>query len=124
MKSTSQQCGEIENRLDALYCRIGREYGTFIGYPCSREMDYGALFRFLEFPINNVGDPFVSSSYRVNTKELECEVLAWFADLLHAPSDAYWGYVTNGGSEGNLYGLYLARELLPDGMVYYSEDTH
>jgi len=26
--------------------------------------------------------------------------------------------------EGNLYGLYLARELLADGMVYYSEQTH
>src|SRR5690606_26244966 len=25
---------------------------------------------------------------------------------------------------GNLYGLYLARELLPQGIVYYSEDTH
>ena len=32
--------------------------------------------------------------------------------------------MTNGGTEGNLYGLYLARECFPDGMVYYSQDTH
>jgi histidine decarboxylase len=38
--------------------------------------------------------------------------------------DNYWGYVTNGGTEGNLYGLYLARELYPKGVVYYSQDTH
>ncbi len=113
-----------EKRLDDLYSRIEREYETVIGYPCSGEMDYQALFRFLRFPINNVGDPFDPGSYRVSTKDIECEVLAWFAELLHAPQDDYWGYVTNGGSEGNLYGLYLARELHPDGMVYYSEQTH
>ncbi|MAF25936.1 histidine decarboxylase, partial [bacterium] len=28
------------------------------------------------------------------------------------------------GTEGNLYGLYLARELYPKGVVYYSQDTH
>lgn len=113
-----------DNRLDELYRHIESEYETFIGYPCSGDMDYQSLFRFLHFPINNVGDPFVPSSYRVNTKELECEVIAWFADLLHAPLCDHWGYVTNGGSEGNLYGLYLARELLADGIVYYSEQTH
>ena len=35
-----------------------------------------------------------------------------------------WGYITNGSTEGNTYGLYLAQELLPHGVVYYSEDTH
>lgn len=51
-------------------------------------------------------------------------MLAFFADLLRAPTDDWWGYVTNGGTEGNLYGLYLARELHPRGIVYYSEHTH
>ncbi|MEK7082759.1 MAG: histidine decarboxylase, partial [Patescibacteria group bacterium] len=36
----------------------------------------------------------------------------------------YWGYVTNGGTEGNMYGLYLARESLPQGRVFFSQDTH
>ncbi|HLZ89291.1 MAG TPA: histidine decarboxylase [Puia sp.] len=52
------------------------------------------------------------------------EVLTFFADLFKAPAGNWWGYVTNGGSEGNLYGLYLARELYPDGLVFYSEATH
>ncbi len=51
-------------------------------------------------------------------------MLAFFAELLRAPADDWWGYVTNGGTEGNLYGLYLARELFPSGIVYYSEHTH
>ena len=51
-------------------------------------------------------------------------MLASFAELLRAEPDDWWGYVTNGGTEGNLYGLYLARELHPSGIVYYSEHTH
>jgi histidine decarboxylase len=51
-------------------------------------------------------------------------VVGFFAKLFRADPNDYWGYVTNGGSESNLYGLYLARELYPKGMVYYSESTH
>jgi len=111
-------------RLDELYRAVEREAQTFVGYPCTCSFDYSELYRFFKFPINNVGDPYAPSTYRVNTKDLEREVLAWFAELTHADPDSFWGYITNGGSEGNLYGLYLARELMPEGLVYYSEDTH
>ncbi|MBN1854636.1 MAG: histidine decarboxylase [Pirellulales bacterium] len=113
-----------QRRLDELYEYIDTQSKTFIGYPCSQQFDYTPLFRFLNYPINNVGDPYAPSSYRVNTKEIEREVIQWFAELTHADEKGYWGYVTNGGTEGNLYGLYLARELLASGMVYYSEHTH
>jgi histidine decarboxylase len=103
---------------------VQSESKTFVGYPCTCIFDYSELFRFMQFPINNVGDPYAPSTYRVNTKDIEQEVLAWFAELTHADPGSFWGYITNGGSEGNLYGLYLARELMPEGMVYYSEDTH
>jgi len=111
-------------RLDELYRKIEEQYHYFVGYPCTGGFDYSELYRFLKFPLNNVGDPFMPGSYRVSTRNIECEVLDWFAALHHTPHDEYWGYVTNGGSEGNMYGLYLARELLPDGVVYYSQDTH
>jgi histidine decarboxylase len=82
------------------------------------------LERFLRFPLNNLGDPFVDSTFAVSTREFEREVVEFVANLLRAPASEIWGYVTNGGTEGNLYGLYLARELLPRGIVYCSEDTH
>ncbi len=113
-----------QGRLDALYERLTAEREGFIGYPCTANFDYSPLYRFLEFSTNNVGDPFVESNYHLNTHDFEREVLAQFMDLTAAPPHASWGYVTNGGTEGNLYGLFLARETLPDGMVYYSEDTH
>lgn len=111
-------------QIDELFQKLELAYETFIGYPCSGNIDYSPLYRFLRLPINNVGDPFDDSTYRVNTKQIECEVIRWFARITHAADDSYWGYVTNGGSEGNLFGLYLARELYPDGIVYYSEQTH
>ena len=64
------------------------------------------------------------SNYRVNTHEAERQVIKRIAEIFNAPKDNYWGYVTNGGTEGNLYGLYLARELYPEGLVYYSDQAH
>lgn len=110
-------------RVDKLYKKIQEQSRTFIGYPCNLDFEYSELYRFLKYPVNNIGDPFVSSNYHVNTHEIEREVLQFFAELTNAGKD-YWGYVTNGGTEGNMYGLYLARELFPEGIVYYSQDTH
>jgi len=111
-------------RLDELYERCRAETARFVGYPCSAAFDYSPLFRFLALPLNNVGDPYLPSNYHVNTHDLEREVVATFAGLTRAPADSYWGYVTSGGTEGNMYGIFLARELYPEGIVYYSEDTH
>lgn len=111
-------------RLDALYARLTDLRPRNVGYPCNQNFDYSELYRFLEFASNNLGDPFVGSNYRLNTLEFEREALAEFARLARAPEDDWWGYVTNGGTEGNMYGLYVARELFPDGICYFSEDTH
>ncbi|XOF34970.1 MAG: histidine decarboxylase [Candidatus Electrothrix sp. YB6] len=110
-------------RIDRLYEKIQEKSGTFMGYPCNLDFDYSELYRFLNYAVNNVGDPFISSNYQVNTHEIEREVLNFFAELTKTREE-FWGYVTNGGTEGNMYGLYLARELYPKGIVYYSQDTH
>ncbi len=112
----------LQRRLDVEYERLKRLRKTFLGYPIDAAFDYSAIYRFLDFPINNVGDPFEASTYRLQTKDFEREVLAFFARLLHL--DDYWGYVTNGGTEGNLYGLYAAREHLPKAPVLFSEHAH
>lgn len=113
-----------QEKLDDLFTSMNELHIRLLGYPCARNFDYEALYRFLKFPLNNIGDPFQPSTYRVGTRPFECEVVDFFADLFNAPKNGYWGYVTNGGTEGNLYGLYIARELYPKGIVYFSEDTH
>jgi histidine decarboxylase len=113
-----------QRRLDQFYEFLANERSQFVGYPCAADFDYSPLYRFLAFPVNNVGDPFLDSNYHINTHPYEREVLDFFGESFHAPSGETWGYVTNGGTEGNMYGLYLARDLYPEGMVYFSEDTH
>lgn len=111
-------------RLTRLHAQVKDHTANFLGYPVSKDFDYTELLPFLQFPLNNLGDPFADSTWKVATREFEQEVVAFFAEVLRAPQDNWWGYVTNGGTEGNLYGLYLAREMMPKGIVYYSQDTH
>ena len=114
----------ISTKLEELYIKVRETTENFIGYPVSKDFDYSELMPFLQFPLNNLGDPFVKSTYKVDTRIMEREVVHFFADLFRAKEEDIWGYVTNGGSEGNLYGLYVARELYPNAMVYFSESTH
>jgi histidine decarboxylase len=115
---------EDRHRLDLLDKDLQAEARRFIGYPCNGAFDYSPLFRFLQYPLNNIGDPYLPSNYHLHTHAFECEVLEIFQKLTEALPGSTWGYVTNGGTEGNHYGLFLARELLPGGMVYYSQDAH
>ena len=111
-------------RLAALGLSMEELTNTFIGYPCAQDFNYPEIMPFLGYAINNVGDPFGESIYRENTFALEREVVGFFQKHLRASANDTWGYMTSGGTEGNLYGLYLARETLPTGIIYYSEHTH
>lgn len=124
LASTALSQSEIQKRLDGLLGDIHAATRQQIGYPVNQDFDYSALLPFLDYSINNVGDPFYPSNFWGNTHEIEREVIATFAGLMRIPSEEAWGYVTSGGTEGNMYGLYLARELFPNAMFYFSEETH
>lgn len=113
-----------QKRLDDLFRQYQTGSNHLLGFPCCSAFDYSPLYRFFAFHLNNIGDPHLPSNHQMHTYDLEREVLAIFAELTHAPADSHWGYVTNGGTEGNMYGVFLARELYPGGIVYHSEDTH
>lgn len=113
------------DRLNALHNTFTSGVERHLGYPANVLYDYTDLHRFFAFTINNVGDPFAEEGiYEINTHAFEREVVAFFASLYHAPEGQYWGHVTNGGTEGNMYALYLAREAYPDGIMYFSHDAH
>ena len=113
------------HQLHALRQELAVIKRTALGYPTNNHILHKDLFsQFLDIHANNIGDPFIDSSFLMNTHEFEREALVFFADLYKIPRNTFWGYVTSGGTEGNLYGLFLARELYPNGMLYFSEDTH
>jgi len=106
---------------------IEQQADSFLGYPASEHAEYShRLSWMLDHHVNNLGDPFPprdprqAGNFTVNSKAFECDVLNHFAKLWHAktphdPSDpdSYWGYVlTMGSTEGNMYGLWNARDYL------------
>ncbi|GHE15591.1 pyridoxal-dependent decarboxylase [Streptomyces alanosinicus] len=107
---------------EALFRRhIDTQTRDFAGYQVTSDLNYRErLGHYLDRHLNNVGDPYQSSSYTLNSKVLERAVLDYFASLWNAkwPHDendpeSYWGYLlTMGSSEGNLYGLWNARDYL------------
>ncbi|PON81983.1 Pyridoxal phosphate-dependent decarboxylase [Trema orientale] len=95
-----------------------------LGYPYNLDFDYGALGQLQHFSINNLGDPFIESNYCVYSRQFEVGVLDWFARLWEIEKDDYWGYITNCGTEGNLHGILVGREVFPDGILYASKESH
>ena len=115
---------EARARLEAIIEGFEAAAQTQIGYPVNQDYDYSDLLPILQYSANNIGDPFQGSNYRTNTHDIEREVIAYFADLMRLEQEQAWGYVTSGGTEGNMYGLYMGRETFPGGTVYFSQDTH
>lgn len=110
-----------EKCFQALTAYILTQKSHFLGYQANQALDYGQdTKQFLDCHVNNIGDPFKSGNFTVNSKVMETAVLdyyarLWRAQLPHDPAkpESYWGYVlTMGSTEGNLYGLWNARDYL------------
>jgi histidine decarboxylase len=102
----------------------------FLGYQVNNELDYeDELKQYLNFHINNIGDPFQQGNLTTNSKWMETAVLDYYASLWEArwphdpqDGDSYWGYIlTMGSSEGNLYGLWNARDYLAGKILLIDE---
>ncbi len=114
----------VFDRLESFYNHLENYSKNMIGYPANLNYDYSPLYDFFKLSINNVGDPLSDGPYKVKAHNFEKEVVEFIADITGIADKNFWGYVTNGGTEGNMYGLYIARELHPESIVYYSKDAH
>ncbi|MEP2057860.1 MAG: histidine decarboxylase, partial [Maribacter litoralis] len=70
-----------EQKIDELLTKLIQEKDRVIGYPVAKDFDYSRLYEFLKHPINNVGDPYEDNTYKVQTHEMEREVVDFFAKL-------------------------------------------
>lgn len=95
-----------------------------IGFPKATDIDFTWLAPLAAGTLNNIGDPTVPGLEHRNVKDLERQVVRILADLFRAPPQDQWGCVTTGGTEGNLYGLLVARTRFPDGIVYHAASAH
>ncbi|MBT4790675.1 MAG: histidine decarboxylase [Halobacteriovoraceae bacterium] len=113
-----------QRRLKEFYTYLQAKTERMIGYPSNQVYDYSELYDFFKLSINNLGDPLSNGPFKVKAHEFEKEVIEFVAEITGVADNNFWGYVTNGGTEGNMYGLYVAREMYPDSIVYYSEEAH
>jgi len=115
---------KIDTVIQDYVKRLEERTKHHLGYPYNLDFDYGPLEALQKFSINNLGDPFIESNYGVHSREFEVGVLHWFARLWELEPAEMWGYITNCGTEGNLHGILVGRENLPDGILYCSKESH
>ncbi|OIT20905.1 PREDICTED: histidine decarboxylase-like [Nicotiana attenuata] len=122
IKTSSQ---ELERILTQYLETLSHRTEYHIGYPVNICYEHHTVLApLLQFHLNNCGDPFTQNTVDFHSKDFEVAVLDWFAQLWEIEKDEYWGYITNGGTEGNLHGLLIGRELHPTGIIYASKDSH
>lgn len=114
----------VTKQLADFLLQIEQRSQFHAGYPYNLSCDYTAIAKFFNFLLNNAGDPYVEPDFGLHSRKFEQEVLSFFAHLYKIPENQFWGYVTAGGTEGNLYGMFLAREIYPNGILYSSQDSH
>lgn len=114
------------NAREELKKYAAEQQKNFLGYQTNQNLDYASYAPYLNCLFNNIGDPFTSGNFTMNTKFMERMVLDYFARLWHAKAphididpekpetnETYWGYVVSmGSSESNVFGLWNARDYL------------
>ncbi|MEO3780957.1 histidine decarboxylase [Micromonospora sp. B11E3] len=115
---------DITAVLDHLVGEADAAAATSIGFPGAVDLDQSEVMARLGARLwNNIGDPGDEGGV-AHTRVLERAVVAWVADILAMPADDRWGYVTSGGTEGNLSALHAARRRHPTARIYYSTAAH
>jgi histidine decarboxylase len=111
--------------METILEKVKEELKTFIGYPLNAAYDYSGVIKSFLLNMNNIGCPFTHSTLKINTKDVELEVLEFFAQLWGICTSNIWGYITSSGTEGNLQGIYVGREFLGNKPVFYtSRESH
>uniref|UniRef100_A0ACD5X7F5 Uncharacterized protein n=1 Tax=Avena sativa TaxID=4498 RepID=A0ACD5X7F5_AVESA len=123
-EAVAERADQVAALLAAFSNHLHERTAHHLGYPFNLDFDFSMLAQFQNLSINNLGDPFIESNYGVHSRLFEVAVLDWFARLWDLQQDEYWGYITNGGTEGNMHGLLVGRELFPDGVIYASRESH
>ncbi|MBG1245596.1 histidine decarboxylase [Nostoc sp. NZL] len=115
---------KVAKELADFLLQIEQRSQFHAGYPYNLSCDYSLIAKFFNHLLNNAGDPYIEPDFGLHSRKFEQEVLSFFANLYKIAEDQFWGYVTAGGTEGNLYGMFLAREIYPNGILYSSQDSH
>jgi histidine decarboxylase len=125
LSSSHSAAHSLKPIFDRTLAKMKAAHATHLGYPYNLNFDPGVPASFNNFLINNLGDPYVGSHYASEVCDLEREAISWLMDLWQCENHSdYWGSIGTSGTEGNLWGIYLGREALPDAVLLHSADAH
>ncbi len=111
--------------LSRTEARMRVAHENHLGYPYNLSFQPHVPPSLGHYLINNLGDPYAGSHYASEVCELEREAIAWLMELWHCTDPSqYWGSIGASGTEGNLWGIYLGREALPDAVLIHSDEAH
>ncbi len=106
-----------------------------LGYPFNQDTGLSEFYRWLadtklgDITLINVGDPYKTDWDMLNSDYFETDVIDFFADA-YGFKNNHWGVISNGGTDGNMHGIYFGRKALaqvcPDlePILYVSEEAH
>lgn len=113
----------ITNLIDALCRDFQDKSKRQLGYPVyAYDKLNKRLAPLLKYMINNLGDPFAGTRFGCNTMDLEQDLIKTVASWYRLNDP--WGYVTSGGTEGNICGIHYGLEKYPDAVIYASDQSH
>lgn len=111
--------------LQTVLARVKVAHENHLGYPYNLDFSPGVPAILGNFLINNLGDPYAGSHYASEVCDLERQAIDWLKSLWHCDdAENYWGSIGASGTEGNLWGIYLGREALPEAVLLHSEEAH
>lgn len=122
-----------QQQLDEFIHKKTQLATDFLGFQTSQHVQFdSALYPLLNLNLLNIGDAYSEGNFRVNAKQPEQAVLDFYARHWNAPNpdspntaSSYWGYVTTMGStEGNLFGLWNARDYLCGGKSWFADSAN
>ncbi len=94
-----------------------------IGYPAATDVDVSVAMALFTIVLNDIRDPGRPGLFN-NTMAVEQAVIKWCATLLGRSAHDRWGYISAGGTEGNLAGVHAGRYRLPGAVIYQSSAAH
>ena len=116
---------DMLDRLMETEDRLRTAQMNHLGYPYNLSFGPGLPATLQRFLINNLGDPYVGSHYASEVCEMERQSITWLMRLWGCHNlDDYWGSIGASGTVGNIWGIYLGREALPDAILLHSDDAH
>ena len=105
-----------------------------MGYPFDQDTGFSEFYRWLadtglcDITLINVGDPYKKNWDMLNTDKFERFCIDFMADACGFEGN-HWGVLSNGGTDGNMHGIYFGRKALAaksplPPILYVSEEAH